>query len=104
MGGTARKFSPCAVSWADGLAHGTARHGDTGGTEERRASTAHPCRVPCRAGTVAIYTAQGGGGAAVAGSEGSGRGWGGVGRDKIEREVQERFQASNLYLMVEKFV
>jgi hypothetical protein len=40
----------------------------------------------------------------VAGSEGSGRGWGGVGRDKIEREVQERFQASNLYLMVEKFV
>jgi hypothetical protein len=61
MGGTARKFSLCAVSWADGLAHGTARHGtarhgDTGGTEECRASTARPCRVPCRAGTVAIYT------------------------------------------------
>jgi hypothetical protein len=56
MGGTARKFSLCAVSWADGLAHGTARHGtgrhgDTGGTEACRASTAWPCR----AGTVAIY-------------------------------------------------
>jgi hypothetical protein len=53
---------------------------------------------------VAIYIAQGGGGAAVAGSEEGRRGWGWVGRDKIEREVQEKFEASNLYLMVEKFV
>jgi hypothetical protein len=60
MGGTTRIFSPCAMSWADGLAHGqarhdTGRHGDTGGTEECRASMACPCRVLCRAGTVAIF-------------------------------------------------
>jgi len=61
MGGTARRNGPCAVSWAEGLAHGTARHGTAGttarrGTAQCRASTARPCRVPCRHGTVANYT------------------------------------------------
>jgi len=60
MGGTARRNGPCAVSWAEGLAHGTARHGTAGtaarrGTAQYRASTARPCRVPCRHGTVANY-------------------------------------------------
>jgi len=55
MGGTARRNGPCAVSWAEGLAHGTARHG-TAGTAARRGTAARPCRVPCRHGTVANYT------------------------------------------------
>jgi hypothetical protein len=39
---------------------GTARVGTAtrGGTEECRASTARPCRVLCRAGTVSIYNSK----------------------------------------------
>jgi len=41
MGGTARRNGPCAVSWAEGLAHGTARHG-TAGTAARRGTARWP--------------------------------------------------------------
>jgi hypothetical protein len=52
MGGTARIFSPCAVSWADGLAHGTARHGDTGrhGGVSCQHGTPVPHAASCRHG------------------------------------------------------
>jgi len=56
MGGTARRNGPCAVSWAEVLAHGTAGTAARRGTAQCRASTARPCRVPCRHGTVANYS------------------------------------------------
>jgi hypothetical protein len=60
-GGTARVNDPCAVSWAEGLAHSTVWHGTVGtaarrGTAPCRAGTARSCHVSCRHGTVATYS------------------------------------------------
>jgi hypothetical protein len=50
MGGTTWIFSPCTVLWADDLAHGTARHGDTGrhGGVPCQHGTPVPRAVPAR--------------------------------------------------------
>jgi hypothetical protein len=59
-GGTTRVNGPCAVSWAEGLAHSTVWHGTVGtaarrGTSPCCAGMARPCRVSCRHDTVATY-------------------------------------------------
>jgi hypothetical protein len=61
-GSTTRVNGPCAVSWAEGLAHSTVWHGTVGTAAWRstslcRVGTAWPCRMSCRHGTVATYTA-----------------------------------------------